>query len=57
MREIESAPQLLEWAKTERKMVWPQYEIEPHDEDGQRLVAAYKFRMAMLEQPAETEAA
>jgi hypothetical protein len=56
MKEIESAPQLLEWAKTERKMVWPQYEIEPHDEDGQRLIAAYKFRMAMFEQPAETEA-
>jgi hypothetical protein len=54
--EMESAPQLLEWAKTERKMVWPQYGIEPHDEDGQRLIAAYKFRMAMLEQPAETEA-
>jgi hypothetical protein len=53
---IESAPQLLEWAKTERKMVWPQYGIDPHDEDGQRLIAAYKFRMAMLEQPAETEA-
>jgi hypothetical protein len=57
MREIESAPQLLEWAKTERKMVWPQYEIEPHDEDGQRLVAAYKERMAVLEQAGETEAA
>jgi hypothetical protein len=57
MGEIESAPQLREWAKRERKMVWPQYEIEPHDEDGQRLIAAYKFRMAMFEQPAETEAA
>jgi hypothetical protein len=57
MGEIESAPQLLEWAKRERRMVWPQYEIDPHDEDGQRLIAAYKFRMAMLEQPAETEAA
>lgn len=55
--EMESAPQLLEWAKKERKMVWPQYGIEPHDEDGQRLIAAYKFRMAMLEQPAKTEAA
>jgi hypothetical protein len=52
----ESAPQLLEWAKKERKMVWPQYGIEPHDEDGQRLVAAYKERMAVLEQAGETEA-
>jgi hypothetical protein len=57
MAEMESAPQLLEWAKSERKMVWPQYEIEPHDEDGQRLVAAYKERMAMLEQAGKTEAA
>jgi hypothetical protein len=57
MGEMESAPQLLEWAKKERKMVWPQYEIEPHDEDGQRLVAAYKERMAVLEQAGETEAA
>jgi hypothetical protein len=57
MGEMESAPQLLEWAKSERKMVWPQYEIEPHDEDGQRLVAAYKERMAVLEQTGKTEAA
>jgi hypothetical protein len=57
MGEMESAPQLLEWAKSERKMVWPQYEIEPHDEDGQRLVAAYKERMAVLEQAGKTEAA
>jgi hypothetical protein len=57
MGEMESAPQLLEWAKKERKMVWPQYEIEPHDEDGQRLVAAYKERMAVLEQAGKTEAA
>jgi hypothetical protein len=57
MGEIESAPQLLGWAKKERKMVWPQYEIEPHDEDGQRLVAAYKERMAVLEQAGKTEAA
>jgi hypothetical protein len=55
MGEMESASQLLEWAKAERKMAWPQFGIEPHDEDGQRLIAAYKFRMAMLEQPAETE--
>jgi hypothetical protein len=55
MGEMESAPQLLEWAKTERKMVWPQYGIEPHDEDGQRLVTAYKERMAVLEQAGETE--
>jgi hypothetical protein len=45
----ESAPQLLEWAKKERKMVWPQYGIDPHDEDGQRLVTAYRERMALLE--------
>jgi hypothetical protein len=57
MGEMESAPQLLEWAKSERKMVWPQYEIEPYDEDGQRLVAAYKERMAVLEQAGKTEAA
>jgi hypothetical protein len=57
MGEMESAPQLLEWAKNERKMVWPQYGIEPHDEDGQRLVAAYKERMAVLEQAGKTEAA
>jgi hypothetical protein len=52
---MESAPQLLEWAKKERKMVWPQYGIDPHDEDGQRLVAAYKERMVALEQESETE--
>jgi hypothetical protein len=57
MGEMESAPQLLEWAKSERKMVWPQYGIEPHDEDGRRLVAAYKERMAVLGQVGETEAA
>jgi hypothetical protein len=57
MGEMESAPQLLEWAKSERKMVWPQYEIEPHDGDGQLLVAAYKERMAVLEQAGKTEAA
>lgn len=48
MEEMESASELLGWAKNERKMVWPQYGIEPHDEDGQRLVAAYKERMAAL---------
>jgi hypothetical protein len=57
MGEMESAPQLLEWAKTERKMVWPQYGIEPHDEDGQRFVTAYKERMAVLERASKTEAA
>jgi hypothetical protein len=57
MGEMESAPQLLEWAKNERRMVWPQYGIEPHDEDGQRLVAAYKEQMAVLEQAGKTEAA
>jgi hypothetical protein len=55
MEEIESAPQLLEWATKERKLVWPQYGIEPHDVDGQRLVAAYKKRMAVLEQQDEPE--
>lgn len=34
--------QLLGWAKNERLKVWPQYGIEPHDEDGRLLVAAYK---------------
>lgn len=48
MEEMESASELLGWAKNERKMVWPQYGIEPHDENGQRLVAAYKERMAAL---------
>jgi hypothetical protein len=46
---MESASQLLEWAKKERKMVWPQYKIDPHDEDGQKLVYAYKERIAVLE--------
>jgi hypothetical protein len=55
MSDMESASELLEWATKERKMVWPQYGIEPHDEDGQRLVAAYKERMAVL--TGETEEA
>lgn len=53
MEEIESAPQLLEWATKERKLVWPQYGIEAHDVGGQWLVAAYKERMAALEQQDE----
>ena len=28
---FESAPELLDWAKTERLKVWPQYGIDPHD--------------------------
>jgi hypothetical protein len=56
IEEIETAPKLLERMKEERKLVWPQYEIEPHDEDGQRLVKAYKDRMAVLEQSDEPEA-
>jgi hypothetical protein len=55
MDDMESAPELLQWAKDERKMVWPQYGIEPHDEGGQRLVKAYKDRMAELEKTDETE--
>jgi hypothetical protein len=55
MDDMESAPELLQWAKDERKMVWPQYGIEPHDEGGQRLLKAYKDRMAELEKTDETE--
>jgi hypothetical protein len=55
LHDMESASELLQWATTERKLVWPQYGIEPHDEDGQRLVAAYKERMAVLEQSDEAE--
>jgi hypothetical protein len=56
MDEFENGLELLAWAKTERAKVWPQYSIEPHDEDGQRLVAAYKERMAVLDEQAQTEA-
>lgn len=56
MEDFESASDLLAWATNERKRVWPQYGIEPHDVDGQRLVAAYKERLAVLEQIDETEA-
>lgn len=52
---FESAVDLLKWAKTEREKVWPQYAIEPHDPDGQRIVKVYKDRMAVLE--SQTEAA
>jgi hypothetical protein len=52
---MESAPELLQWAKDERKMVWPQYGIDPHDEDGQKLVKAYKDRMADLEELEQIE--
>jgi hypothetical protein len=48
MEEIDSTAALLRWAKEERVRVWPQYQIDPHDPDGQRLVSAYKERMAVL---------
>jgi hypothetical protein len=47
---FDSAARLLEWAKTERLKVWPQYGIDPMDEDGQRIVRVYKDRIALLEQ-------
>jgi hypothetical protein len=47
---FESAPDLLNWAKTERAKVWPQYGIDALDPDGQRIVKVYKDRMAVLEQ-------
>lgn len=53
--EMNTGSRLLQWAKDERKMVWPQYKIEPHDEDGQKLVKAYKERMAELEKADERE--
>lgn len=55
MSDMQSAPELLQWAKDERKMVWPQYGIDSHDEEGQRLVHAYKERMAELEKADEME--
>lgn len=55
MDDMETASQLFRWAKDERKMAWPQYKIELHDEDGQKLVKAYKKRMAEIEKADETE--
>jgi hypothetical protein len=55
--EMDTGSKLLHWAKDERKMVWPQYGIDPLDEDGQKLVKAYKERMAELEKADEKEPA
>jgi hypothetical protein len=49
MDDMDSASELLEWAKTERKMVWPQYGIEAHEPDGQHFVSAFLARKAALE--------
>jgi hypothetical protein len=49
MEDLESASDLLAWAKTEREKVWPQYGIQAHDEDGQEFVHAYMQRKAALE--------
>jgi hypothetical protein len=49
MNDFGSASDLLAWAKTERAKVWPQYGIDPHDEDGQQFVEKYKDRMKELE--------
>jgi hypothetical protein len=50
---FESAVDLLKWAKIEREKVWPQYGIDAHDPDGQRIVKVYKDRMAVLESQSE----
>jgi hypothetical protein len=50
---FESAGELQTWAKTERAKVWPQYGIDAHDPDGQRIVRVYKDRMAVLESQSE----
>jgi hypothetical protein len=49
MDDMDSASELLDWAKTERKMVWPQYGIEAHEPDGQHFVSAFLARKAALE--------
>jgi hypothetical protein len=49
IRGFEKASELFKWAKTERADVWPQYGIDPMDEDGQRIVRVYKERMVELE--------
>jgi hypothetical protein len=51
--DFESAAELLAWAKTERAKVWPQYGLDAHDPDGQRIVNVYKDRMAVLESQSE----
>lgn len=43
-----SAADLLNWAKTERRMVWPQYGTDFANSDGRIIVKAYKERMAVL---------
>lgn len=48
---FDSAVALLSWAKTERQDVWPQFDIDPMDEDGQRIVRVYKARMSELGSP------
>jgi hypothetical protein len=53
MNDFTSASDLLAWAKTEREKVWPQYGIQPHDEDGQAFVHAYMQRKAALEENEE----
>lgn len=50
---FDSAADLLQWAKTERAKVWPQYGIDAHDPDGQRIVRVYRERMAILESQSE----
>jgi hypothetical protein len=51
-----SAADLLNWAKTERKMVWPQYGADFENSDGRIIVKAYKERMAVLTDDTDTEA-
>lgn len=53
MEDFNSPSELLKWAKAERKMVWPQYDIDAHDEGGQAFVKAYQARMAALDELAE----
>jgi hypothetical protein len=57
IQEIGNASKLLARMKKERQIVWPQYGIDPLDEDGQKLVKAYKERMAELEKADEKEPA
>ena len=45
---FEKSSDLITWAKTERQKVWPQYNIDPMDPDGQRIVKVYKARMSEL---------
>jgi hypothetical protein len=50
-----SAADLLNWAKTERKMVWPQYGADFENSDGRIIVGAYKERMAVLTDDTDAE--